>query len=63
MVDELRPFATKVVRVAPSIMARSGGTSGMHFAAMEEPAAQMLPGPMVHAEIAEALEPEVRGLL
>ncbi|WP_417806698.1 DUF6473 family protein [Thioclava sp.] len=63
MVDELRPFATKVVRVNPSVMARSGGTSGMHFASMEEPAAQMLPGPMVHAEIAEALEPEVRGLL
>ncbi|MEX1663223.1 DUF6473 family protein [Thioclava sp. 15-R06ZXC-3] len=63
MVDELRPFADEVVRVEPSIMARSAGTSGMHFAAMEEPAAQMLPGPMVHSEIAEALAPVVRRLL
>jgi hypothetical protein len=35
----------------------------MHFAAMEEPAAQMLPGPMVHSEIAEALAPALRDLL
>ena len=63
MVEALRPFADDIVRVDPSIMARSGGTSGMHYAPMEEPAARMLPGPMVHAEIAEALEPVVRRLI
>lgn len=55
MVDELRPLATEILRVEPSVMARSAGTAGMQFSALEEPAAAMVPGPMVHREIAEAL--------
>lgn len=63
MVEALRPHADEIVRVEPSLMARSAGTSGMHFAPIEEPAAEMLPGPLVHQEIAEALAPVMRRFL
>lgn len=60
MVDEIRPFATDLVRVAPSEAARSAGTSGMAFPALEAPAAAQMPGPQVHEEVAAALEPVLR---
>lgn len=60
MVDELRDLVDDVVRVEPSIMARSTGTVGMHYAPLEEVAAGQMPGPMVHEEIAEALLTVVR---
>ncbi|KEP69173.1 hypothetical protein DL1_05380 [Thioclava dalianensis] len=63
MIDALRPMVDEVVRVDPSVTARSSGTTGMHFGQMEEPSALMMPGPMVHAEIAEALAPVARRML
>ncbi|WP_444463865.1 DUF6473 family protein [Rhodobacter capsulatus] len=63
MVDEIAPLAQALVKVQPSAMARSTGTVGMHFGPMEEPAAQTMPGPLVHQEIAEALAPAVRKFL
>lgn len=63
MVAQIQPMADVLVRVQPSAMARSTGTVGMHFAPLEEPVAQTMPGPIVHQEIAEALAPEVRRLL
>ena len=62
MVAEIRPFATQLVRVTPSPAARMQGTAGMRFAALDEPAAAEMPGPAVHAEIADALLPIVREL-
>lgn len=63
MVDELRPLAAELVRVEPSAAARAAGTAGMHFAAMEEPAAAGMPGPMVHQEVAEAITPVMQRLI
>ncbi|KEO52658.1 DUF6473 family protein [Thioclava pacifica] len=63
MVDELRPHASEVLRVEPTLMARCAGTAGMQFSALEEPAAAMVPGPMVHREIADALAPVVKRYL
>lgn len=63
MIEQIRPLVDQVVRVEPSVMARSSGTVGMHFAPMEEPAAATMPGPLVHQEIAEALAPVLKGML
>lgn len=63
MVDEIAPHIAGLVRVTPSAAALAAGTEGMHFAAMEAPAAKAMPGPRVHAEIADALLPVVRSLL
>ncbi|AOZ70300.1 hypothetical protein LPB142_14015 [Rhodobacter xanthinilyticus] len=63
MVEKIAPLADQVVRVEPSMLARSAGTVGMHFAPMEEPVAGTMPGPMVHHEVAEALAPVVSKLL
>ncbi|WP_339108115.1 DUF6473 family protein [Thioclava sp. GXIMD4216] len=57
MLDQVRSRADVVVEIEPSMQARRSGTEGMHFAAMEEPAALTMPGPQVHDEIAEALAP------
>lgn len=63
MVEQIRPLADEVVKVEPSLMARSSGTMGMHFGPLEEPAAATMPGPMVHQEVAEALAPVLRRML
>lgn len=63
MIATIRPFATDLLRVAPSGAARARGTEGMHFAPLEEPAAAMMPGPLIHRELAEALGPVLRRLL
>ena len=63
MVERIRTLADAVVRVDPSLTARSAGTVGMHFAALEEPAAAIMPGPLVHQEIAEALAPVVSKMI
>ena len=63
MIEKIAPLADAVVRVEPSVSARSSGTIGMQFAALEEPAAATMPGPQVHREIAEALAPVVFGML
>jgi hypothetical protein len=59
MIDTVRPFATDLIRVAPSDAARSSGTLGMFFAPLDAPAAAELPGPRVHEEVAEALIPVI----
>lgn len=63
MVETLRPLVADIVRVEPSVTARSAGTTGMHFSALEEPAAEMVPGPLVHEEIAAALTPALQPFL
>jgi len=62
MVAEIRPYATQLVRVCPTHAARIQGTAGMRFAPLDEPAAAEMPGPAVHAEIADTLLPVVREL-
>jgi hypothetical protein len=49
--------AAEVIRVDPTIAARTAGTAGMVFSDLEFPAASEMPGPLVHSEIAAALEP------
>lgn len=63
MIDEVTARSAALVRVAPSAEARGAGTAGMHFAAMEAPAAAAMPGPLAHGEIAQALLPVIRGLI
>jgi hypothetical protein len=63
MVAEITPMADLLVKVQPSVMARSTGTVGMHFGPLEEPAALTMPGPIVHQEVAEALAPAVQKFL
>ena len=60
MVDELGPFASDLVRVCPSALARAAGTAGMEFPDLDAPIAAQMPGPRVHAEVALALEPVIR---
>lgn len=63
MVDQIRPFATEVLRIEPSEASRADGTEGMYFAPLDGPAAGEMPGPRVHREVADALTPILRGLL
>jgi hypothetical protein len=63
MVAAIRPFASDLVRVTPSASALAAGTAGMQFAALDAPIAAAMPGPRVHAEIAEALVPAMRRLI
>lgn len=63
MVMAIRPFATDLVRVAPSPAARAAGTEGMVFAPLDEPAARQMAGPAVHAEVAAELLPSIARLI
>lgn len=63
MVEDILPAASALVRVEPSRAARDAGIDGMHVAPLDVLAAAGMPGPQVHAEIAEALEPALRNLL
>ncbi|WP_343116197.1 DUF6473 family protein [Ostreiculturibacter nitratireducens] len=63
MVDEIRPYASRLVKVAPSRDARDAGTQGMHFAPLDALAATRLPGPRVHQEVADALAPFLKSLV
>lgn len=63
MVAALRDHAAGLVHVAPSPAARAAGTAGMRFSALDAPAAAGLPGPQVHAEVAEALAPALARFL
>lgn len=63
MVAGVAQNAAALVQVSPSAAALHEGTRGMYFGAMETPAAAALPGPLVHTEIAQALDPVVRALL
>jgi hypothetical protein len=55
--------AAQVVRVDPSEPARRAGTEGMVHSEFDAAAAAEMPGPAVHAEIADALEPVLRRYL
>lgn len=63
MIAEVSPQVLETLRVEPSMTARAVGTAGMWFGPLEEPAAAEMPGPMVHAEVAEALAPVLARLL
>jgi hypothetical protein len=55
MVDALRPKVRGVIMAPRSARARAAGTEGMVFGAGQQAAAQMLPNPVGHRDIAEAL--------
>ena len=62
MMDQLTPYATKVVEVVASKQAIAAGTTGMVFSQMEAMAAAEMIGPDAHAEAAGALADVVRSL-
>ncbi len=57
MVRAIQSFSAGLVTVTPSSAARAAGTTGMIFADFDQAAASGMPGPMVHAEVAQALRP------
>lgn len=63
MVEALRPRVAAILPVTFSHAAQASGTAGMMYPPLAEPAAQGLPGPLHHAELAAALTPVVGGLL
>ncbi len=63
MLRAIRPFASGLLRFAPSAAALHRGSEGMIHAPGEEDAAAVMPGPAVHAEIATALVPAIRDLI
>lgn len=62
MVAAVAPHFDRVVRVEVSAEARARGAEGMVVSDLEAPAAEMMPGPAVHREIAAALAPAVAEL-
>lgn len=62
MIAALRPAVTGYVEVAISPEAQAQGLDGMAFAEMERHAAEGLPGPQAHAEVAAALAPVLERL-
>lgn len=62
MLTSLRSRATAYVEVIPSAEARAAGTNGMAFDMLEQEAAQGLPGPAIHREVAAALGPVLERL-
>lgn len=63
MLVPLQRRVAAYVEVVASDHARAEGVRGMAFPPLEAQAAQGLPGPAVHAEVAAALSPVIRGLL
>jgi hypothetical protein len=63
MIAAVRPMATTYVEMVPSPAARAKGAEGMAFGPMEAQAAQSLPGPAVHYELAKRLVPVLRQLI
>lgn len=63
MLDAVAPLVSRVVMVPASPAALRQRTSGMAIDLGDEDAATLLPGPMHHAEVAEALGPVIRTLL
>ena len=62
MVAAVRPLTAAYVEAISSGTARARGTEGMAFSPLDEPAASGLPGPAVHAEVADLLRPVLLGL-
>lgn len=63
MISTVRAHASEYLEVVSSAEARAAGTAGMAFAPFDEPAAQEIPGPAVHEEVAQALGPVLQRLL
>ena len=63
MVAEAATHATAVVDVTPSPEALAAGTRGMVFSDLETPAARLVPGPDIHAEVADAVAEAVQALI
>ena len=63
MIAALRGHVSGYVEVVRSPAARAEGVQAMRFGALDEPAAQGLPGAMAHGEVARALVPLVQDLL
>lgn len=63
LVAQISGFADVLVKVQPSVAARTTGVDGMVFGPMEELAASTMPGPAVHREIAEAITPVLSRML
>lgn len=62
MLEAVKQYATGYVEVVASPAARARGVEGMLFSALDRPAAEILPNPAVHAEVAAALAPVLRDL-
>jgi hypothetical protein len=63
MIAAVRGRAIACVEVVASPQARARGVEGLAFAPLERPAAMVVPGPAVHAEVAAALAPRLIGLI
>ena len=60
MLRELEGYHAGLVEVVASDEARREGVEGMYHGPADEEAARVLPGPVFHAEVAEALAPVVQ---
>lgn len=63
MVAAVKPHATSYVEYVSSPAARALGSAGMAFSPLDELAAAAVPGPAVHAELAQQLAPVLKSLL
>ncbi len=63
MVATVKPYAAQFLKIAPSPVALAEGTKGMHYAPLDEAAANEVPGPRAHREVAEALVPILKAML
>lgn len=63
MIGAVRAYATRYLEIVASPDAVSRGTKGMAFGPLDAPAAQLLPGPAVHRQIADQLGAELLRLV
>jgi hypothetical protein len=63
MIEEVRPFATAYLEVVTSRAANTEGVENMAFSPLERPAAEGVPGPLAHREVADALGDALHQLL
>lgn len=63
MIAALRPKAAAYVEVVFSPEARAQGVEGMSFGPLQAPAAALVPGPLAHREVAQALLPVVEAMI
>lgn len=63
MIEQIRPLANAYLEVVTSHAARDEGVENMAFSAMERPAAEGVPGPLAHMEVAAALSDALPRLL
>lgn len=63
MIEAIRPMTLDFLAVVSSPEALARGVQGMDFGPMDGPAAQLVPGPAVHQEVAAALAPRLLQIL